>query len=145
MWVVCWWSPMTRTAGQHAVQIQYMCAPLCTCVCMCARIRILNLAGPDAAHWPLWTPTQPQLLIDSKETVCLQEDTHTHKHKSRCHVSKRNIHTAHDLSANLSGFREIKYQHPSEYISLQSHHFRVETKNIIFDSKCHAAWLQSML
>ena len=52
-------------------------------VCVC---KFLYLASPDAAYWPLWTPTQTQLLIGGKGTVCLEKETRTHTH------TQTNIH-----------------------------------------------------
>lgn len=68
-----------RSSGK-CMQIDCMCVhvAICTCVYWCV-CKAIYLACADAAHWPLWTPTQPQLLIDGKETVCLQKDTHIHR------------------------------------------------------------------
>lgn len=51
---------------------------MCVGVCVCVKGEIIYFAGSDAAHWSLRAPTHTQLLIDTKEAVCLQEDTNTH-------------------------------------------------------------------
>ena len=95
IWEVCSQSPMTCAVGQHGLHIcvclhQYV---LCRCVCKCT-----YLAGPDAAHWPIWTPTQPQFLIDGEETVRLQKDTQTYSHKHINTLSVSTTFTLHMIS-----------------------------------------------
>lgn len=80
---------------------------------------MLHLAGPDAAHWPLRTPTQPQLLIDSQETVRLEEDN----------TKAVSVNTPFPLHTTF----------------LLTFLYLYITKNIVLDSKCHAARLQSVL
>lgn len=53
---------MTCAARQHGVQM-HVCASNGMGVWVWV-FCIVYLAGPNAAHWPLWSPTQPQFFVD---------------------------------------------------------------------------------
>lgn len=75
--------------------------PFCTCVSVCADSFTLQV--PMQPTGLSGRPLNPSLLLMARKRYACRK-THTSQHL----VSKHNIHTAHDLTANLSDFRDIK-------------------------------------